>query len=202
LTRAGTSAGCIVFNTMSSSQDDIPLTPQISPRTQPLIDYSSSSLSPNTTRASANASKQAEANTMKDAKSVVVDVSSTGAWSREIDAQTDEPPCTTTTLQNFSRVRERNKKRSVIKNNDPGFKEDQEVAPLLKQLRDWKNSQDTGPFSWFTSKRYPRPSDDSLERLALHYFPLRGDLRVRVIDFKNGKSQQHEARTLGELADC
>jgi hypothetical protein len=173
---------------MSSPQEDIPLTPQVSPRTQPVIEYSNF-LSPNIAQASTSSSDQPTTNT----------IASTGPWSAEIVAQLDEPPCTTTTLQNFSRIRQRNQQRKGIKDDDPWIEEDREVAPLLRKMRAWRDSTNGGLSSLFSSNRQSRPPDDELEKLALHYFPTRGDLRVRVIDFGNGWAKMHEARTLGEV---
>jgi hypothetical protein len=187
---------------MSSPREGIALTPQVSPRTQPLMGYSSDSLSPDTTWTSASSSKQPVANTMIDSEIIGTKVASTEPWLEEIAAQLDEPPCTTTTLQNFSRVRQRNKQRKGTKDDDPWIEEDQKVAPLLQKLRAWRDSKNREISRLFTSRRQTRPRDDELEKLALHYFPARGDLRVRIIDFGNGWAKMHEARTLGEVVNC
>jgi hypothetical protein len=191
-----TYSGRLFLLKMSSPEPDIPLTPQVSPRTQPLIDYSLNSLSPDTIRTSGSFANAPASGTMN----FINETAET--WPEQIAAQPEEPLCTTKTLQNFSAVRQRNQRRRLTKDDDPEIKEVHEMAPLLQRLRDWRDSKDSGLLSWLTTRRQPRPPDDELEKLALHYFPARGDLRVRVIDYGNGWARPHQARTLGEVANC
>ncbi|KAF2431559.1 hypothetical protein EJ08DRAFT_586952 [Tothia fuscella] len=97
-------------------------------------------------------------------------------------------------------MRERNKRREPYKDRDPYTGEEDGINSILERLRKWEVACQAGLFSRLTSgQRHKKPSDAELERLALHYFPARGDLRVRIVDYGNGFARTHEATTLGQL---
>jgi hypothetical protein len=121
----------------------------------------------------------------------------------------DEPPCTTTVIQNFKIVRERNDRRKHTKHHDPWADNRIEHEKTLAELRRWSRSLAPGFLNHVKTKyrnepgrRKLRPSKERLVKLALHYFPLRGDIRIRIIDFGHGFSECHEANSLKEVEGC
>lgn len=111
----------------------------------------------------------------------------------------DEPSCTTSVLQQFSLVRERNAKRAPVRDKDPWKDSYARLNPSLQKLKDWKGANHDGLWNSLKASRIPKPTDDELEKLALHYFPPRGTLKVRIVDFGNGFSRIHHATTLADV---
>jgi hypothetical protein len=128
----------------------------------------------------------------------------------------EEPLATTMCLQNFGKVLERNKLRSheiedeMLRTkmmDETTANGHQPPNKTLAQLREW--AQPT-PKSFLQKALMPifpgfgrpdRPRDKDLERLAHHYFPQRGDLKIRICDFGDGRVEYSESR-LDDLENC
>ena len=119
-----------------------------------------------------------------------------------------DPPCTTTVLQQFSVVDQRNRLRRHTKYRDPWIEQDEEHIKVLNRLRRWKLAQDGGVWGKAKARfsRNPtqarRPSDDQLEKLVLHYFPTPGEFTVRIVDFYANCSKKYEVSLVTCLENC
>ena len=118
---------------------------------------------------------------------------------------TGEPNCTSRVLQNFSTVRERNTKRKGSRFLDPWREEDFEHAQTLENTRKWIDSTSSGrnKVKGIASAllRGNRPPDDDLFRLAIHFFPPRGEIQIQVLDFCDGYTNRYDA-ALRDLGHC
>jgi hypothetical protein len=128
----------------------------------------------------------------------------------------EEPLSTPLCLQNFGKVLERNKLRAPqIEREKLHFDmleaKKAEGYPLpsatLAQLREWAHPTPKSPLQKILMPIFPgfgrpaRPSDRNLEHLANHYFPRRGDLKIRICDFGDGRVE-HSETTLEDLDSC
>ena len=117
---------------------------------------------------------------------------------------------TTKALQQFSKIRQRIEDPITIeKNRDKWkkWKEDNEMhVTTLDMLKAWvafTSADNLERFSMITRGKwnFDLPEPDELKSLARHYFPCLGDLRVRIIDFGDGRAHREET-TLKEIHRC
>jgi hypothetical protein len=128
----------------------------------------------------------------------------------------EEPLSTPLCLQNFGKVLERNKLRvPEIEAEKRHFdmlaatarKGHQPPETTLAQLREWahptpKNRLQKTLMPVFPGfGRPPRPNERDLEHLANHYFPRRGELKIRICDFGDERVEYSE-KTLEDLDSC
>jgi hypothetical protein len=128
----------------------------------------------------------------------------------------EEPLSTPLCLQNFGKVLERNKLRAPQLETEKlrfdmraakAKKDHQPPCKTLAELRDWvrptpKTRLQRALMPIFPSFGRPtRPSDSDLEHLANHYFPRRGDLKIRICDFGDEHVEYSET-TLEDLESC
>jgi hypothetical protein len=128
----------------------------------------------------------------------------------------EEPLSTTLCLQNFGKVLERNIQRApqiekekrrigileatTVKDHQPPYR-------TLARLRAWAHPTPKTFWQRTLMPIFPefgrpaRPSDKDLEHLANHYFPRRGDVKIRICDFGDERVVYSET-TLEHLESC
>lgn len=130
----------------------------------------------------------------------------------DIDHSTDASELldTTKVLQQFGKVKKRIEDKERIKKNSAQWqkwKQDNEAhEPTLTRLRAWAEFTSADKLSRLSMVARGKldcsmPNDDDLESLAHHHFPCVSDVRVRIIDFGDGRTQKHDI-TLKEIDPC
>lgn len=111
-------------------------------------------------------------------------------------------------LTNFEKVASRDpdserRRREQVARYGARDRSQQDVYQRLKRWADKKSrpAKDMmlGLFSE-ASQQPPLPKHEELVRLAKHYYPPRGELKVHVCDFGLGRAEHHEI-TLGEVEE-
>jgi hypothetical protein len=128
----------------------------------------------------------------------------------------DEPLSTPLCLQNFGKVLARNKLRAPQLETEKrrfdmlaaeAAKDYQPAYKTLWELREWARPTPRTRLQKILMPFFPRfgrparPSDRNLEHLANHYFPRRGDLKIRICDFGDEHVEYTET-TLEDLDSC
>jgi hypothetical protein len=128
----------------------------------------------------------------------------------------EEPLSTPLCLQNFGKVLERNKLRApqlemeklrFDKRAAKAARDNQAPCKTLAELREWAHPTPKTRLQKALMPIFPgfgrpaRPSDRNLEHLANHYFPRRGDLKIRICDFGDEHVEYSET-TLEDLDSC
>ena len=111
-------------------------------------------------------------------------------------------------LTNFEKVASRDpdserRRREQVARYGARDRSQQDVYQRLKRWADKKSRPPKDMMLGLLSEAYqqpPLPKHEELVRLAKHYYPPRGELKVHVCDFGLGRAEHHEI-TLGEVEE-
>lgn len=111
-------------------------------------------------------------------------------------------------LTNFERVAARNQERELLRQKQLQRynTENNRQQSVYERLKRWVDSDFRDIKAVMLSlaldsyKREPLPRTEELVKLAQHYYPPRGQLKVQVCDFDEGRAE-HKEITLGEVEE-
>ncbi len=112
-------------------------------------------------------------------------------------------------LTNFERVAARNHEGEVLRQKQLQRynTENNRQQSVYERLKRWADTEFRDikhvmlSLALDSYKREPLPRMEELVKLAHHYYPPRGQLKVQVCDFGEGRAE-HKEITLGEVEEC
>ena len=111
-------------------------------------------------------------------------------------------------LKNFQKVAARNDSWDIIRQKQllRYNTENNRQVTVYERLKSWADTEFRDvkdillSLAFDSYKRAPLPSTEELVKLAQHYYPPRGQLKVQVCDFGEGRAE-HKEITLGEVEE-
>ena len=111
-------------------------------------------------------------------------------------------------LTNFEKVASRNPERDKKRREQVAHyrAQNRDQQDVYIRLRRWADMKSQPAKDWMRGifvdeyKRPPLPKHEELIQLAKHYYPPRGELKVHVCDFGEGRAE-HAEITLGEVEE-